>query len=61
MIPASSVCGLYFAAENAVYANMLSIGEDQLVDYCRRTGSEVSEALRFLAVSVAGKGKETQR
>jgi 5-methyltetrahydrofolate--homocysteine methyltransferase len=61
MIPASSVCGLYFAAENAVYANMMSIGEDQLVDYCRRTGSEVSEALRFLAVSVAGKGKETQR
>jgi hypothetical protein len=39
---------------------MLSIGEDQLDDYCRRTGTEVSDARRFLAVSIAAqKGEDT--
>jgi 5-methyltetrahydrofolate--homocysteine methyltransferase len=60
MIPASSACGLYIAAEHAAYANMLSIGEDQLDDYCRRTGTDVSDARRFLAVSIAAqKGEDT--
>ena len=43
MQPAASVCGLYFAAEDAAYFGVGPIGDDQLEDYAARCGRSVEE------------------
>ena len=48
MIPASSVCGLYFSHPVAQYFSVGKIGEDQLRDYSARKGMDVAEGKRWL-------------
>jgi len=49
MIPASSVCGLYFSHPVAQYFSVGKSGEDQLRDYSARKGMDVAEGKRWLA------------
>ncbi|MBL7978447.1 MAG: methionine synthase [Bacteroidetes Order II. Incertae sedis bacterium] len=49
MMPAASVCGLYFAHPAADYFNLGEIGEDQLADYAQRKGYTLEEVRRWLA------------
>jgi 5-methyltetrahydrofolate--homocysteine methyltransferase len=51
MIPASSVCGLYFSHPNARYFSVGKIDRDQVEDYSRRKGIAVEEAERWLGYS----------
>ncbi len=51
MLPAASVCGLYFAHPQAKYFTIDKIGDDQIADYCRRknwTEKEFNKWLGFL-------------
>ena len=49
MSPASSVSGLYFANPNAHYFAVQEICKDQVHEYARRKGQDVSETERWLA------------
>jgi 5-methyltetrahydrofolate--homocysteine methyltransferase len=49
MTPAASVSGLYFAHPEARYFNVGRIGRDQVEDYAKRRGLDVTEAERWLA------------
>ncbi len=51
MLPAASVCGLYFSNPKAHYFNLGRVGEDQLKDYASRRGLELSEVERLLAAN----------
>ncbi len=53
MIPAASVCGLYFAHPEARYFAVDRITRDQVEDYARRKGMSVSEVERWLAPNLA--------
>ncbi len=53
MLPTASISGLYFAHPEARYFGTGKIGRDQVEDYARRKGIEVSEVERWLA-SVLG-------
>jgi 5-methyltetrahydrofolate--homocysteine methyltransferase len=53
MLPTASVSGMYFAHPEARYFGTGKIGRDQVKDYARRKGIEVSEVERWLA-SVLG-------
>jgi len=48
MLPASSVCGLYFSHPAAEYFSVGKIGRDQLEDYSARKGVTVEEMERWL-------------
>jgi 5-methyltetrahydrofolate--homocysteine methyltransferase len=48
MIPASSVCGLYFSHAAAEYFSVGKIGHDQVQDYAARKGLSVAEIERWL-------------
>jgi 5-methyltetrahydrofolate--homocysteine methyltransferase len=54
MHPAASVAGLYLAHPESKYFALGKIGRDQLEDYARRKGWDVSEAERWLGVSCRG-------
>ena len=49
MLPAASVCGLYFANPRAHYFSLGRVGQDQVEDYARRRGIPVAEAETLLA------------
>ena len=49
MTPAASVSGFYLANPEAAYFNVGKIGEDQMQDWARRTGHDISEIRRSLA------------
>jgi len=49
MMPASSVCGMYFSHPEAEYFSVGKIGRDQLQDYSTRKGRDISEVERWLA------------
>ncbi len=49
MYPAASVCGLYFAHNDAHYFAVSSIGKDQVESYAARKRMKVSEVERWLA------------
>jgi 5-methyltetrahydrofolate--homocysteine methyltransferase len=49
MVPASSVCGFYFAHPQARYFAVGRIGPDQVEDYRRRKGMEREDVERWLA------------
>ena len=49
MLPAASVCGLYFAHPDARYFGLGPIGQDQVRDYALRKGLSAEEAARWLA------------
>jgi 5-methyltetrahydrofolate--homocysteine methyltransferase len=53
MLPAASVSGLYFAHPAASYFTVGRVGRDQVEDYARRKGAEVSEVERWLAPNLA--------
>ena len=53
MAPAASVSGLYFANPQARYFTVGRIGHDQVEDYARRKGMDVSEVERWLAPNLA--------
>jgi len=48
MMPAASVCGLYFAHKEAHYFAVNSIGKDQVESYAARKGMTVAEVERWL-------------
>src|SRR5262245_32744244 len=48
MFPAASVCGLYFAHEEAQYFAVNAIGKDQVESYAARKGMTVAEVERWL-------------
>jgi len=49
MFPAASVSGYYFAHPQAKYFGVGRIGKDQVADYARRKGIEISAAERLLS------------
>ncbi len=49
MSPASSVCGIYFAAPQSSYFGLGRIDRDQVEDYARRKGMTAAEVERWLA------------
>jgi 5-methyltetrahydrofolate--homocysteine methyltransferase len=49
MLPAASVCGLYFAHRESRYFAVSAIGRDQVESYARRKGMNVSEVERWLS------------
>ena len=49
MIPAASVCGLYFAHAEARYFAVSAIGRDQVESYAARKGMRVAEVERWLS------------
>jgi len=53
MIPASSVCGLYFSHPAAQYFSVGKIDRDQVRDYSARKGVDISEIERWLAPNLA--------
>jgi 5-methyltetrahydrofolate--homocysteine methyltransferase len=48
MLPAASICGLYFAHPQARYFAVGKIGRDQVLDYQRRKGMELRAIERWL-------------
>ena len=48
MLPASSVCGLYFSHSAARYFSVGKINRDQIEDYSRRKGLPIEEVERWL-------------
>jgi 5-methyltetrahydrofolate--homocysteine methyltransferase len=48
MLPAASVCGLYFAHPEAHYFAVSAIGKDQVESYAARKGMTVAEVERWL-------------
>jgi len=48
MLPAASVCGLYFAHQEAHYFAVTAIGKDQVESYAARKGMTVAEVERWL-------------
>jgi len=48
MLPAASVCGLYFSHPESRYFALGKIGEDQVLDYHRRKGMDVRAVERWL-------------
>jgi 5-methyltetrahydrofolate--homocysteine methyltransferase len=49
MLPAASVCGLYFAHKESHYFAVGAVGKDQVESYAQRKGMAVSEVERWLA------------
>ena len=49
MLPAASVCGLYFAHQESRYFAVNAIGRDQVESYAARKGMAVSEVERWLS------------
>jgi 5-methyltetrahydrofolate--homocysteine methyltransferase len=54
MHPAASVSGLYLAHPQSKYFAVGKIARDQLEDYARRKGWEISEAERWLGANLQG-------
>lgn len=52
MLPAASVCGLYFAHPEAKYFNLGKIAKDQVEDYSQRKGMSVEEVEKWLRQSL---------
>jgi 5-methyltetrahydrofolate--homocysteine methyltransferase len=55
MMPASSVCGLYFSHPVARYFTVGKIDRDQVEEYSVRKGMDVAEVERWLGPNLAYK------
>ncbi|GIX40721.1 MAG: methionine synthase [Leptospiraceae bacterium] len=55
MVPASSVCGLYFSHPEAKYFNLGKIQQDQVKDYAKRKKMTLEEMERWLSPILAYK------
>ena len=53
MLPAASVCGLYFAHPRRATSTLGKINRDQVASYAERKGIEVREAERLLSPNLA--------
>ena len=53
MLPAASVCGLYFQHPQARYFSVGPIGRDQVEDFAKRKGIDTSSAERHLGPNLA--------
>jgi len=53
MLPAASVCGLYFANKEARYFAVSAIGRDQVDSYAARKGWPIAEVERWLSPVLA--------
>ena len=51
MLPAASVCGMYFSNPRAHYFNLGRVGEDQVKDYAVRRNLELSVVERLLSAN----------
>jgi len=62
MLPAASVSGFYFSHPESSYFAVGKIGQDQVADYARRVGIDLSHAERWLAPVLAyePRGETTQ-
>jgi 5-methyltetrahydrofolate--homocysteine methyltransferase len=49
MNPGASVCGLYFAYQDARYFPIGKINKDQVSDYSRRRGKNAKEMEKWLS------------
>jgi 5-methyltetrahydrofolate--homocysteine methyltransferase len=49
MLPAASVCGLYFAHKDSLYFAVSAVGRDQVESYAVRKGMTVTEVERWLS------------
>ena len=48
MLPAASVCGLFFCHPEAAYFNVGKIARDQVADYAKRKGFSMSTTETWL-------------
>ncbi len=55
MVPAASVCGLYFAHPESRYFSLGKIDRDQVKDYAARKGMDMAEVERWLAPNLGYK------
>ncbi len=53
MLPASSVCGLYFLHQQSRYFAIGKIGRDQVLDYASRKGMDLKTVERWLSSNLA--------
>ncbi len=53
MVPAASICGLYFAHNEAKYEPVGKIAKDQILDYKKRKGMSTEEIEKWLAPNLA--------
>ena len=53
MLPAASVCGMYFSHPEAHYFGVGKIERDQVTDYARRKGMDVAAVEKWLAPNLA--------
>ncbi len=61
MLPAASVCGLYFSHPDAHYFAVSAIGKEQVESYAARKGMTVSEVERWLGPILGYDPKEPAR
>jgi 5-methyltetrahydrofolate--homocysteine methyltransferase len=54
IIPAASVCGMFFASPASCYFGIGAVGDDQLTDWARRKGISVEEARRRTGTAHTG-------
>ncbi len=52
MLPAASVCGIYFSHPDAKYFGVGKLQKDQIEDYARRKGMAVEEVERWLSFTL---------
>lgn len=52
MVPAASVCGLYFANKNSSYFTINRIGLDQYKEYCKRKNVSEDSLKKFFSIEV---------
>ncbi|HPI20064.1 MAG TPA: methionine synthase [Candidatus Kapabacteria bacterium] len=53
MVPAASICGLYFAHSEAKYEPVGKIAKDQILDYKKRKGMSTEEIEKWLSPNLA--------
>ena len=58
MMPAASVCGLYFQHPEARYFAVGPIGADQVEDFAQRRGSDLSDAEQALRPNLSYDAKK---
>lgn len=52
MMPAASVCGLYFANKEAKYFDLYHIGQDQIRDYANRKGISFEDVEKLISTRI---------
>ena len=52
MYPASSVSGFYFAHPESKYFGLGKIYDDQVLDYAKRRGISLDEAIKWLRPNI---------